>query len=112
MEESILVSVKKMIGGIAKECTDFDTDIILHTNTVFMELKQMGVGPEEGYRIEDYSSTWDEFTGDDIDLEAVKSYVPLKVKMLFDPSASSGINETYKREIDRLEWRLYIAADK
>lgn len=108
--ESILTSVKKLLG-IAEECTDFDVDIIIHINTVFMELTQMGVGPEEGYRIEDDMNTWDEFTNDDIALEAVKSYVPLKVKVLFDPTASSAVSESIKREIDRLEWRLYIAAD-
>lgn len=108
--ESILTSVKKLLG-IAEECTDFDVDIIIHINTVFMELTQMGVGPESGYRIEDDTNTWDEFTNDDIALEAVKSYVPLKVKALFDPTASSAVSESIKREIDRLEWRLYIAAD-
>lgn len=109
--DSILTSVKKLLG-IVEECTDFDVDIISHINTVFMELTQMGVGPESGYRIDDDMNTWDEFTGDDITLEAVKSYIPLKVKVLFDPTASSAVGESIKREIDRLEWRLYIAADK
>lgn len=109
--ESILTSVKKVLG-ITEDYTHFDEDLIMHINSVFMILTQIGVGPEEGYRIEDDTNTWDEFTDDDVTLEAIKSYVPLKVKLLFDPSASSSVTESINRMISEFEWRLYIAADR
>lgn len=109
---SILTSVKKGIGGITEEDTTFDSDIIMHINTVFMELTQMGVGPAEGFSITDKNDEWSDFTDDDVQLESVKSYMILKVRLLFDPPASSVIVETMERQINRLEWRLNVAVDK
>ena len=88
--DSILTSIKKLLG-IAEECEDFDTDLILHINSVFMILTQMGIGPKEGFSIEDDSATWDDFLLDSKNLDAVKTYVHLKVKLVFDPSASSVV---------------------
>ena len=109
--ESILTSIKKMLG-ITENYTHFDEDIIMHINSVFMILTQMGIGPEKGFRIEDDLAVWQEFTSDDIMLESVKSYIYLKVKSLFDPSASSAVAGSYDRLISELEWRLHVAADK
>ena len=109
--ESILTSVKKLLG-IAEECTDFDADLILHINGVFMILNQMGVGPAEGYTIADETGTWSEFLGDSTELEAVKSYMGLKVRLLFDPPQSSTTMDAVKNMIAELEWRLYTACDK
>jgi len=109
--ESILTSVKKMLG-IAEEYEHFDDDIIMHINSVFMILTQMGIGPAEGFRIEDDNSTWEDFTSDNLMLESVKSYMYLRVKALFDPSASSAVAGSMDRLISELEWRLYVAADK
>ena len=111
MNESILTSVKKMLG-ITEEYTHFDADIIMHINSVFMILTQMGVGPAEGFYIEDKSLYWEDFTSDIFELQAIKSYVYLKVKLLFDPSASSAVTESINRLISELEWRLHVAADK
>lgn len=110
--DSILTSVKKGVGGIAESDTNFDDDIITHINTVFMELTQMGVGPSTGFSIDDKDDTWSDFTDDDISLESVKSYMILRVRLLFDPPASSVVVDAMNRSIDRLEWRLNIAADK
>ena len=109
--ESILTSVKKMLG-ITENYTHFDEDIIMHINSVFMILRQMGVGPEKGFRIEDDLATWQDFTSDNLMLESVKSYMYLKVKLLFDPSASSAVTDSMNRLISELEWRLHVAADK
>ena len=109
--ESILTSIKKMLG-ITEDYTHFDDDIIMHINSVFMILTQMGVGPAEGFYIEDKSALWDDFMTDDANLQSVKSYMYLKVKLLFDPSASSAVTESMNRLISELEWRLYVAADK
>lgn len=108
--ESILTSVKKMLG-IAEECEDFDADIIMHVNSVLMVLTQLGVGPSEGFIIEDDSSTWDEFFVDTMQLQAVKSYIFMKVKLLFDPPTNSAVTNSYNQLITEFEWRLNANAD-
>ena len=77
-----------------------------------MTLHQLGVGPEEGFRIEDATGEWDEFIDDEQCLEAVKSYMHLKVKMLFDPPLSSAVMEATKQMINELEWRLVLQAER
>lgn len=108
---SILNSIKKLLG-IDEECPDFDSDIIMHINSVFMILSQLGVGPENGFSITDSSSTWNEFISDGPNLESVKSYMYLKVKLLFDPPTSSAVTEAINKMISELEWRLNAAVDK
>lgn len=103
--DSILTSIKKLLG-ITEEYTNFDSDLIMHINSVFMILNQLGVGPEEGFRIEDASNEWSEFIDDKQCLEAVKSYMHLKVKLLFDPPLSSAVMEATKQMLNELEWRL------
>ena len=108
--ESILTSIKKLLG-IDEEYTQFDNDIIMHINSVFLNLTQLGVGPSEGFQIEDDSDTWEDFIGDSNQLQAVKSYVYLKVKLLFDPPLSSSVIESMNRMIAELEWRLNVAVE-
>lgn len=108
--DSILTSIKKLLG-IDEEYIQFDNDIIMHINTVFLNLTQLGVGPEEGFLIEDDSATWDDFIGDSNQLQAVKTYVYLKVKLLFDPPLSSSVIESINRIISELEWRLNVAVE-
>ena len=110
METSILTSIKKMLG-IAEDYTEFDEDIITHINSVFLNLTQLGVGPEEGFMIEDDTATWEDFIDDSIQLQAVKTYMYLKVKLLFDPPLSSSVTESFTRMIAELEWRLNVAVD-
>ena len=110
MEESILTSIKKLLG-ITKEYKNFDADIIMHINTVFMILGQLGVGPKEGFMIEDDTSTWDEYIEDPIKLKAVETYIYLKVKLMFDPPLSSAVMEANKQMINELEWRLNVEAE-
>lgn len=110
--ESILDSIKKLLG-IDKTYTQFDTDIIMHINTVFMNLTQLGVGPVEGFFIEDNSAVWSDFVDidEDVQLNAVKTYVYLKVKLLFDPPLSSSVVQSMNNMISELEWRLNAAVD-
>ena len=110
MNESILTSIKKMLG-ITEEYTHFDQDIIIHINTVLMILHQLGVGPEEGFAITDKTDEWDDFIGDNVLLELVKSYVYLKVRLIFDPPQSSSIIEAMNRQISEFEWRINVAVD-
>lgn len=108
--ESILTSIKKLLG-ITEEYEHFDPDIIMHINSVFMILTQLGVGPAEGFSIQDETATWNDFVSDMTKVEAVKSYVHLKVKLLFDPPLSSAVMESMNRMIGELEWRLNVAAE-
>lgn len=110
METSILTSIKKMLG-VAEDYTEFDEDIITHINSVFLNLTQLGVGPEEGFMIEDDTAVWEDFIDDGIRLQAVKTYMYLKVKLLFDPPLSSSVTESFTRMIAELEWRLNVAVD-
>ena len=108
--ESILTSVKKMLG-ITEEYKHFDMDIVMHINSVFMTLNQLGVGPNKGFFIEDETATWADFLGDPTSLQIVKSYMFLKVRMLFDPPASSVVMECMKQQANEFEFRLLIAVD-
>lgn len=108
--ESILTSIKKLLG-IDEEYEHFDSDIIMHVNSVFMILNQLGVGPAEGFSIKDKTTTWEDFVTDLTKVEAIKSYVYLKVKLLFDPPLSSSVMESINRTISELEWRINVAAE-
>ena len=107
--ESILTSIKKLLG-ITEEYEHFDADIIMHINSVFMILTQLGVGPSEGFSITDKTATWDEFIPDS-QLESVKSYMHMKVKLMFDPPLSSAVMDCMNRMISEFEWRLNVAAE-
>ena len=110
METSILTSIKKLLG-VADDYTEFDEDIMTHINSVFLNLTQLGVGPEEGFMIEDNTAEWEDFINNSVQLQAVKTYVYLKVKLLFDPPLSSSVTESINRMIAELEWRLNAAVD-
>lgn len=105
METSILLSTKKILG-IAPDYTVFDLDIITHINTAFSTLTQLGLGPAAGFMIEDDDTTWDDFIGDDLQLNSVKTYVFLRVRMLFDPPQTSYLITAMNEQIKELEWRL------
>ena len=107
MENSILISTKKILG-IAQDYTVFDLDIITHINSVFSTLTQLGVGPEVGFMIEDDTALWTDFIADDIQYNAVKSYMFLRVKQLFDPPSTSYLIEAVNNQIKELEWRLNV----
>jgi len=108
--ESILTSIKKLLG-IAEDYTQFDTDLIIHINTALSILTQIGVGDENRYSMVDKSTTWDTLLGYESKLDMVKTYVYLKVKILFDPPQSSAVMEAINRTISELEWRILVATD-
>ena len=108
--ESILNSIKKLLG-IDETYEAFDTDIIMHINSVFSVLNQLGVGPEEGFYITGDTQTWTDFLGDRKDIELVKSYVYMKVRLIFDPPQSSAVMESMNRAISEFEWRANVAVD-
>lgn len=108
--DSILTSIKKLLG-IAEEYEHFDPDIVMYINSAFSVLTQLGVGPEEGFRIEDASKTWSEFLYDDPRLEFAKTFIYLKVRLAFDPPLSSAVMEAINRQISELEWRINVTVD-
>ena len=109
--ESILTSIKEQLG-IMEEYTHFDRQIIMHINSVFSILTQIGVGPSEGFRISDKYASWSDFLPEnDFRLEDVKSYMYLKVKLLFDPPDRSAVMEATNRMINEFEFRISVTVD-
>lgn len=110
MEGSILTDIKKLLG-LDEDYTQFDLDIIIHINSALMVLNQIGVGPEEGFSISDKSKKWSDYLGTENNLEAIKIYIYLKVRLMFDPPTSSFVLEAMRREVTELEWRLMVKVD-
>lgn len=109
-DNSILNSIKSLLG-IDKDDTSFDTDIIIHINSVFAILTQLGVGPEKGFAIVDKDDTWDDFVDESyVHLMSMKSYMFMKVKLLFDPPSGPAI-ASFEKLISEFEWRLNVAAE-
>lgn len=111
VSESILLSVKKMLG-LDKDYDVFDPELIIHINTVFGTLHQLGVGPEDQFRITGDSETWSEFDTEGEQVDEVKSYIYLRVRLLFDPPSSSFVLSSFKEQLQELEWRLNVKADE
>lgn len=110
MEESILSSIKKLLG-LPEEYKQFDADVIMHINTVFMILNQLGVGPDKGFRITDKTTTWSEYLSEDSNLDGVKTYMYLKVRTFFDPPQNSTLMDAINKQADMLEFRLNVNAE-
>lgn len=111
VSESILESTKKMLG-LTKDYVSFDADIVVNINTVLSNLTQMGIGPEEGFTITGYDETWDLFTTSNaLKTQQIKTYIYLKVKSIFDPSANANITKALENSISELEYRLYLEED-
>ena len=108
--DSILLSIKKLIGGLDEEDTSFDMDLIVFINSTFTVLAQVGVGPAEPFRISDKTAKWSDFDYDD--LEAVKEYMFLKVKMIFDPPLNGSVMDAYRQRANELEWRLNVFSEE
>lgn len=103
--ESILTSIKKLLG-ITEECTDFDKDLVININSTLMILTQLGIGPPEGFTIVDSTATWSDFVSNIKQLAAVKTFVHLKVRLIFDPPMSTAVLESMKEIVKETEWRL------
>lgn len=108
--ESILTSIKKLLG-VQEDYDHFDTDIIIHINSALMTLNQLGIGPADGFFVSTDEQTWEDFLGESKKLEAVKSYIYLRVKLLFDPPANGTLVEAMNKQIAEFEWRLNNQAE-
>lgn len=107
---SILTSVKKMLG-IVEDNVDFDDEIILHINSVFPTLNQLGIGPANGFMIEDDTATWDQFLGNNLLLNDAKTFVFLRVKLLFDPAQTSYLIDALNKRADEIAWRMNVVRE-
>lgn len=107
MTASILDSVKKVLG-MDPSYTAFDPDVIMHINTMLSVLNQLGIGPDAGFMIEDNTATWDAFLSTDSRLNLVKTYVYLRVRLLFDPPTTSFVIDAMAKQIAELEWRINV----
>lgn len=105
MEQSILKSVKKILG-IDPADTAFDLEILTHLNSAFSTLHQLGIGPVDGFQVEDDEALWVDFMGADPRLNQVRTYVCLKTRVLFDPPTTSFLIGAIDKQIEELEWRL------
>lgn len=110
MPGSILNDTKKLLG-IEADYPAFDLDILMHINSVFSTLHQLGVGPEEPFSIQDDKTDWSAFLGENKHINSVRSYIFLKVRLLFDPPATSFSQEAFKKQAEEYEWRLNVACD-
>ena len=111
MDDSILDSIKKLLG-FDPDYTVFDTDIMIHIYSTIMGLELLGVG-NNNYQISSKDDTWGNYlAGTNINLEAVKSYIYLKVRLIFDPPATSFTIEAYQKQIAEYEWRLFLQAEQ
>lgn len=108
-EESILMTTKRTLG-LAEDYTVFDEEIATHINSVFGDLHQLGIGPADGFEIESAEAKWEDFVDDPI-FSGIKSYMTLRVKMLFDPPTLGYLITAYEKMIEKAEWRLNVARE-
>ncbi len=101
--ESILTTIKKMLG-IEESYDHFDSDIVIYINSAFMNLNQLGVGPIGGFKIEDADATWDNFVSERLDLEGIKTFIYLKVRLIFDPPQTGFLMDAIKSQIQELSF--------
>ena len=110
MNENILASIKKM-NNVLEDDKSFDQDLILYINSALMVIMQEWHGMDHAFKLEDGTETWDELLGENTDYEGVKELVGLKVRLMFDPPASSVAVEAIKSQIQDLEWRMFLWKD-
>lgn len=112
-DKSILDTIKHMLGGLdSGEDDHFNTDIIVHINSAFEVLHQLGLGPEEGFYIEDNSATWGDYLTNSKCVRLVSTYIYLFVRKSFDPPANSFLLEAINKDLKEYEWRLNVLANE
>lgn len=112
IDNSILNTVKRGLMGVTDNYEAFDEIIILHINTVFSVLEQVGVGPEGGYSISGEEETWADYLGaNEQMLELVKNFMLNRVKLAFDPPSSSFVLSSLEKQTEELIWRIKVKMD-
>lgn len=111
MTDSILKTVKNYVN-VNNEDDVFDDELILDINSTFLTLNQIGAGPEKPFTISDDTSVWSDFMTNIDDVSAIKSYVCMRVRRMFDPPTSGSLDNALKELIAEYEWRINIAVDQ
>lgn len=111
MTDSILDSTKKVLG-VPADYTVFDADILMHINTVFSTLNQLGIGPIDGFEVQDAGPTWESYLLGNPKYNMIKSYMHLRVRLLFDPPSTSYLITAYQKQIEELEWRINVLREE
>ncbi|QEQ93504.1 hypothetical protein SEA_GIRLPOWER_5 [Streptomyces phage GirlPower] len=111
MPQSILNTTKKILG-LPETDTSFDLDVMTHINGILSVLTQVGIGPSNGFMIEDSTATWEDFVGGDPRLNMVKMYVYLRVRLVFDPPSTSFVIDSMNKQISEFEWRLNVQREE
>lgn len=110
-DDSILGTIKTMLG-LTSDVTAFDQELITHINSVFTILNQLDIGPDAGFIIYGYDEVWGDFVEDVTLTTMVREFIYLKVRMIFDPPASSVVSDAFNQRIAELEWRMNIQAER
>lgn len=110
MQDSILTTIKKLLG-LDDEYKVFDQDIIVFINSTFLQLKQLGVGPIDGFSINGEDEVWGDFLNDEETLKATQTYIYTRVRLLFDPPTTSFGQEALNKIAEEIGWRLYVETD-
>ena len=105
MTDSILTTIKKMLG-IHEEIEDFDMDLIVFINSALAELNQLGIGPKDGFQISGKEETWKQLYNGRKIFNDIKTYIFLKVKVIFDPPQVASLNSAYENQLKEVTWRL------
>lgn len=108
--DSILATVKKMLG-LDTDYDAFDIDLITHINSVFMVLNQLGVGPITPFTITGSNETWSSFSTT-TDVEALKTYMYIRVRLLFDPPDKTSVSDSFQKICQELEWRMVVQVER
>lgn len=111
MDTTSILNLMRKSAGVGEECAHFDPEIIMHTNSILSVLTELGVGPTTGFRIEDNKKTWTDFLGSDCRLEMVKSYMAIRVRLLFDPPTNAALLTAMKEQASEFEWRINETVD-
>ena len=109
-DESILAETKKVLG-LDESVVVYDQDVLMHINSAIGTLSQLGIGPTGGFEVEDATAKWSDFLSTDLHLSPVKTYVYLRVRLLFDPPSNSWTTTAMKQQIEELEWRLNVVRE-
>lgn len=109
--DNILQSIKKALTGVTEEYDAFDDQILLFINGAISTLSQIGIGPEDGSFVATSESEWSEYLDSERLLPMVKQYITDRVKLSFDPPASSFVLSAIEKDLDRLEWRIKVMTD-
>lgn len=101
--DSILDTLLQLLND-DPDAPAYKLDVMTFANGVFGRLKNLGIGPKEGFYITDSGDSWDDFMDEGPERAAVQTYMFMKVKLIFDPPQNSTVLQSYERLVNEFEW--------